>query len=373
VRKDTNMPTYTQAVQKFAEKNCLLYTTEEEYKDMPCAGMKGIMRFRAVCGHNNTVTLTNFWYKDTGLNCKDCIKDVIRKKNSVSHTDFFQQEYEGIVRISSHIEDEFDIQRTNEGCLSDILIKPKYQKDDKWMMVQVKTTQDICHNLYTFAINMNDYNDCVILCICLKDDKMWVLDNTQVMLKNKLNIGVTEKSEYFMYQVKTTDLAESMHLNYALYNKFNKTTGVLPITIQQKQEQIYRRLRENAIPFIDFVYPNYESRVYDFTIKKYKIQEKVASIAKKSSMNPCYVVELSRHKTCYNKGDNDFYWVWKKKDMETFYIIPEDILVEYEYVQTDGNMNNKSKTFTLKKWTEPYKYSLSDKDLRQKMESIFGI
>lgn len=375
------MPSFVKIVERFAEAGCVLYTTEEEYNNMKNK-LAGIFRFKASCTHDNTVTLTNFWYKGTGIKCKDCIKEVVSKKNIInnSNNDCNKQEYEGIVKLSSFIEDEFYIERTNEGCLSDILIKPKYLQDDKWMMVQVKTTQDICHNLYTFSMHDNDYTDCLVLCMCIEDEKIWLFDNSQIIGKKKFNIGVTEKSEYFKCQVKKEDLAESIHNHYALYKKFTKEYGVRPRSVQQQQELFYKRLREKNIPYIDFVYPNVEGRAYDFIVNNYKIQEKVASIVTKKNKKQFYMVCLYRSSKsgkmrdyrCYNKGDNDFYWIWKKDDKDTFYVIPEDALIEREYIQIDGNLDNKKKCFTLAEWTNEYKYSLSDKDLQKKLEGLLG-
>lgn len=374
------MPTFVKIVERFAEAGCTLYTTEEEYSAMKNP-MACVFRFKASCGHDNTVTLTNFWYKGTGTRCKDCTKQTVSKKNS-GRSDNNRQEYEGILKLASYIEDEFYIERTNEGCLSDMLVKPKYQEDDRWLMVQVKTTQDICHNLYTFSFHENDYTDCIVLCMCMKDEKVWLFDNSQVIGKKKMNIGVTEKSEYFSCQVKKESLGESLHRSYALYRKFSMQHGMKPRSVQQQQEQDYRRLREKGIPYMEFVYPEVENRAYDFIVNNYRIQEKVASIAKKNTKRPIYVVNLyrtlqtrnpnARKYKSYNKGENDFYWIWKKDNKDTFYVIPEDALIEREYVQVDGNLDNKKKSFSLADWTNEYKYSLSDKHLQQKLEGLLG-
>jgi hypothetical protein len=66
------MPTFSQIFQKFADAGCVLYTNEEEYNQMknPIASVFKIRQ----------LVLTNFWYKGTGVNCKECMKKIISKK-----------------------------------------------------------------------------------------------------------------------------------------------------------------------------------------------------------------------------------------------------------------------------------------------------
>lgn len=374
------MPTYTEIVERFKQGDCTLTTTEDEYNKLK-NHMASVFGFIATCGHENTVTLTNFWYKGTGKICKECMKKKVSEKNTKSRVDYdsHAQEYDGYEKIASYIEDEFEIEKTNEGCLSDMLVRPKYMKDDKWMMIQLKTTKDICHNLYTFSFRNSYYPNCIIVCICLKDEKLWVLDNTEVFGKSKLNIGVTTKSEYLVNQVSSKNVSEKLHTIYALSSKVRYASGMLPLSINQQQEQSYRLLREQKLCFLNFEYPKVEAREYDFLVNGYKIQEKVATIAKKNTKNPLSIVGLYRTgtkgghtHTCYNKGDNDFYWIWKKDNKTTFYIIPEQTLIHKKKIQVDGNLDNKSKSFVLSEWTEDFAYSLDDPKLQHKLEQLFA-
>lgn len=379
------MPTFDETYQIFKDNGCELYTTNEEY-DLIKRKFAGVMKFKACCQHDNTVTLTNFIFKKSGLNCKNCMYKNVAENLRQQHIDsnensskFHIQEYEGYKKISSYIESEFDIERTNEGCLSDMLIKPKYEQTNKWMMVQVKTTKDICHGLYTFAIHENNYVNCIVICICIEDEKMWVLDHTQVLGKKKLNIGLTSRSEYYEFQIKKENLIEKFHYEYAVHNKFNIFVGKLPISISHQQEQIYRRHRETTIPYLKYRYPNIENREYDFYINTLKIQEKVST--KMKDKKTCYIVGLHRSckgeqkQKCYNKGDNDFYWVWLNDNKSVFYIFPEEILVKKEYIQVDNNLNNKKKAFciSIANWTNDYKYNIDDKHLESKMKLLFNV
>ena len=379
VQVSDNMPTYKEIVEKFKAVGCVLHTNEDECNKMSDP-FKSIFRFKSVCGHDNTVTLTNFWYKGTGAQkCKDCMKQDVSETLVESKNDCNLIEHNGFLIIKSCIEEEFDIRKTKEGCLADIIIKPKYVEEDAWLMIQLKTTKDICHNLYSFSIHKNDYKDCVIVCICIKDNKIWVLDNDHVKGKIKLNIGLSDVSSYFKYQVDKTKLCDVLTNKYIDVDKMYLEYCMIPRNICQQQEQEYRTLREQHISFLDYKYPEIDGRVYDFTINNYKIQEKVASLSKKNARNPVHVVTLGRstgsfvdsHRA-YKEGDNDFYWIWKKGHTKTFYIFPEDELLKRGYIQENNNNIEKRKSFALCSWTDEFKYSVDDINLQNKLQSIFG-
>lgn len=368
------MPTYKDVVSKFAEAGCELYTTEEEFKSWPKTS-HGICKFKASCGHDNTVTLTNFLCKGSGKICKSCMAQRVREIGR-SQKDPHLCEYESFCIISKFIQDKFEVKKTNEGCMADMIIKPKNVDADEWLMIQLKSTQCVCHDLYTFKMNNNSYPDCVILCICIQDNRMWVFDNHQISVKNNLNIGLTDKSKYSSFEESNSTINHCLLAKYRKYKKVSCDEANVPKSKFQQQEQVYRRKRETEIPFLPYVYPVLDNRVYDFMINNYKIQEKVSSIAKKHSNNPIHVSCLYRsckgetRQKCYNKGDNDFYWIWKK-DTDVFYIIPDKELVERKYIQVDGNLDDKKKTFSLASWTDKYKYTLGDVDLQEKLTKLF--
>jgi hypothetical protein len=365
------MPKYNEIFSRFEENGCHLLTSEVEYKDMKVP-IRCTFKYVATCGHKNTVTLINYWYKKTGLLCKNCVY-LKQTEKIVTSTECMEKEYEGFKLIVSNISDEFDITKTYEGCLADMLIKPKYQNDDKWMMIQIKTTEKLCHSLYSFQLHNKAYTNCIIACICLGEKKLWVIDGEDVLTKSCLNVGCTKKSEYFRYQVDLSKFSEILHNKYAITKKFKLEYGLKPISICQQQEQFYRRLREHGLQYIKFDYDVIDAQVFDFCVNKYKIQEKVATPCIKKNGLILYIVFMYRStlSECYNKGDNDFYWIWKKNDLKTFYIIPESELIDRKYIQVDGNLNNKKKSFTLADWTNMYKYTLDEKDLQKKLEKLF--
>lgn len=70
---------YEEIVKIFKEKYCELCTTEDEYNLMPNPS-RCHFNFKSSCGHDNSVTLTNFVNKSSGVKCKRCIKlDVSQK------------------------------------------------------------------------------------------------------------------------------------------------------------------------------------------------------------------------------------------------------------------------------------------------------
>lgn len=370
------MRTYNEVAQKFADLGCVLTTSEDEFDKMNNK-LKSRFEFTASCGHPNSVTLVNFIYKGTGRICKECVNKSISETFRNSSRQYFEQEYDGFVKIKGILEHDFEIMKTNEGCLSDFIIKPKYISEDKWAMIQLKTTNALCHGLYSFGIHKRNYANCIVICMCLSEDKIWILEYTHCIEKNKLNIGSTNKSEYFQYQCSSQNVVERLHFAYALQPKFNNAYPVIPINVNQQQELKYRALREKNIPWLNFNYPEVESRVFDFTINNYTIQEKVASISKETSKGKIYIANLYRTSSVnsplkqYKRGDNDFYWVWRKNDYNVFYVIPESELIDRGYIN-DSSTTDKKTSFTLREWTNAFKYTLDDKQLREKLESIFG-
>jgi hypothetical protein len=55
------------------------------------------------------------------------------------------------------------------GCLADLTVKPKSQPNDAWLQIQVKTSAAS----YGFH-SSKKYIDCLMLCICWEDKKMWI-------------------------------------------------------------------------------------------------------------------------------------------------------------------------------------------------------
>jgi hypothetical protein len=361
----------------FKEKGCCLNITKEKYDTLK-SPMTEVVSFKASCGHDNTATLTNFIHKSTGLLCKACmVQNVTQKLKDLNVSDETSKnvEYNGFKAISKMLEDDFYIERTNEGCLADMIIKPKYVENDRWMMIQLKITSKLCHNLYSFSFHNQTYEDCLIICYCLKDEKLWTFHYTEVYEKVKLNIGRTYRSEFFKNLIPIEQFNDYMHFEYIKYNKFNEDVCVMPIGICQQQELTYRKFREEKLGYLPFKYPKLEGGKTDFLINDFTIQEKVASIRKDRENNytACiYRTNRKENKRCYYLGDNDFYWIWLKDNFTNFFIIPENVLHEKDVIG-DENESHKGKSInlTLDGWAKSYLFDMTKENLKSKLLKLF--
>jgi hypothetical protein len=230
------------------------------------------------------------------------------------------------------------VEKLFDGCKADIVVKPTNKEKDLWLGIQVKTTNKKTErNQYYFRVNHSKYDDCLLLCICEQDKKMWLIPYNEV--EGLKTIGIAEKSKYNKYETTAENLIEKLNYFYNLINKFEFDTVNTPINKTQQQELEYRKLRETIIDFIEFTNNEVEGLVYDFKIGEKKVQEKVGSVVhnneKSFSFNlikyKCRINGKSK-KQNYEEGDNDLYWLNCKNGK--FYVIPEKELICHGYLGT---------------------------------------
>ena len=116
-----------------------------------------------------------------------------------------------------------------------------------------------------------------------------------------------------------------------------------------------------------------EGLVYDFKIGDKKIQEKVGGHLHKNinSYKFCLTkmngrLNGNKKRQSYNKVDCDIYWL-NCKNTKIFYVIPENILIEKNYI---SNNDSKLKQLIISKpnkntfWTKEYlfNYDYLDKE-----------
>ena len=142
-----------------------------------------------------------------------------------------------------------------------------------------------------------------------------------------------------------------------------------PINIYQQREQEFRKYRENKIDFIQFHYDNMEGTVYDFKIGNLKIQEKVAKINNENR----HIFFLCKSNGFHNQiqydiGDNDYYWL-NCDDKKYFFVIPEKILVDKEFIGNKKEKSNIFLKFVVKEklhknssWLQPYMFNYENID-----------
>jgi hypothetical protein len=370
------MNKYKKIINEFNTRNCKLLTTKEEHAELLNKSKSNNykLNYIASCGHNNNVFYNVFKSRNTGIVCSNCknkkigedIKEKI-KNNILTKTYKIELEYNYIKKIINILENNFEIKKAFDGCLTDIIFKPKNIIEDKFVGIQVKTTS-VRNSTYSFHIN-NLYENILLLLYCYEDDKLWIIPENIIKNQKKISIGY-KKSKYDIYNVNNDNndnIINKLNTLYNITSKFNYDTLNKPINIYQQREQEYIKYREEKINFIFFESSNMEATVYDFKIGNLKLQEKVA---KKNNKKELYIFSMCKHNGCkekniqYDIGDNDFYWL-NFDNKKTFFVIPEKILIE------KGFIGNKNKKILFKinikniSWIKEYMFDYEniDKDL----------
>jgi hypothetical protein len=263
-----NFGTYESINKSFQDKSCELCYTKEEF-DAFYINNKQKLKYIAACGHENEVSYKNFTSLNQGTNCPSCVNintGIILKKlrTGPDRVNSIEQEFSCINYFTNLVKDEFIIKKTFDGCKADITIKPLDSKDDLWLGIQVKSTLiKTEREQYYFRLNNSNYENCLILCICETDKKMWLIPYEDVI--GQKTIGIAKKSKYNKYEI-VENLYEHIQKFYNSLNKFCFEKLNIPTSDNQKQEQSYRNYREKKIDFIEFKNNEIEGLVYDFMI-----------------------------------------------------------------------------------------------------------
>ena len=269
---------YNDMKEEFEKHNCELLMTEEEF-DLKPRKISEKYNYTASCGHNNEVRFGAFKYNSSGIICPNCVllQDSIIKKekyrlNPVLSNDL---EYNNILYLITLVAETFDVKFNYEGCLADCCIKPKNVIEDSWLRIQMKTTSKPTSSRYQFGCS-NRYINCLIMCICDSDKKMWIFDGNKMTI-NGISITLI-KSKYNDFEITTnTILLEKITHFYNTLPKDEFEIIDIPINPDQKLEKEYRKYRETMIYCISFTNHERHGLVYDFMINGFFIQEKVCS------------------------------------------------------------------------------------------------
>ena len=374
------IPTHESVVKKFLDKNCIVTMTKEEfiqnYKNNNCK-----IKYNASCGHENIVSYKNFTTLNQGINCPKCVnknigcklKELYSNDNKLSS---LQQELKCIDYLKHLIGDHFTTIKSFDGCKADIIIQKNDSIEDLWVGIQVKSTnKKTDRSQYYFRLNNGKYENCLILCICDEDKKMWLMPYAEV--NGLKTIGIAQKSKYNKYEVTKENLIEKLNKFYDVNNKFEFKILDTPTSESQKQEQEYRIIRESKINFITFKNNMMEGIVYDFMIGNKKVQEKVGSIIHDNvnsysfnlSKYDCRVDGKCKHK-CYEEGDNDLYWLNCKNGK--FYVIPEDALFVNGYIGKDCKKEKLyvSPTNQNTEWCDKYLFDYNSVDKERLLKLV---
>lgn len=232
---------YDDVYELFIQKQCILLEDKDDFMNKHLTTNKQIqhmrVHYKASCGHENYVTITNFKLRNTGILCSKCVKHNTSSKLKNINKNVSKTEVSGFNYISDMIKNSFDIIKTKEGCEADLLIRPLNILGDNWLKIQLKITQKVIHNMYSFSANPYKYNnDVIYLFVCEKDNKIWCIEKKDILhLRNKLNISLISK--YNKYLCNTSDILLDKLSN--LYNSVthcNKDIGLIPKNIYINKE-----------------------------------------------------------------------------------------------------------------------------------------
>lgn len=331
------IPTFEIVTNTFSDKGCNVTMTEEEFNTNYTTN-KSKINYIASCGHNNSVSWGNFTGLHQGINCPSCVNintgiKLKELRSGDKNNSSIEQEFTCIQYFVEVINQHFQVRKLCDGCRADIVIKPLDNIDDLWLGIQVKSTHKKCdRGHYDFKINGINYDNYLILCICLEDKKMWLIPYEDI--KGQTSIKISVKSKYNHYEVTVNDILNKLIHFYETIPKFHFDILNTPTSDTQKQEQLYRKLREDKLNFINFIYPDFEGTVYDFKIFDKLVQEKVGFICKNNPNSFGFSVSKNngrKYNCSYKLGDNDFYWL-HCKNTSRFYVIPETILIEKGFI-----------------------------------------
>jgi len=326
------MVNYLTVKNAFEKEKCKLLMSEEEFNLKP-RKVTEKYKYVASCNHEHEAWFNVFTSRKTGVICSKCVilRDTTNqlKKCKITPLHNLELEYKNLTYLREIIQDYFDIKFNVEGCLADCSIRPKGITEDLWIMIQIKSTGKPVRG-YSFKCN-EKYKNCLVLCICNSDKKMWLFNRNLITNKNKIEIGLN-KSKYDEFEITKDNIFDKLYEFYNLFPKFIFDEINTPISKCQQLEQEYVKYREKMISFIKFENNERQGLVYDFMINDLKIQEKVISynINKNNGCDENH----NRKAISYQKGDNDFYWL-NINNKKHFYIIPENELITRNYINVD--------------------------------------
>jgi len=376
---------------KFFEDNkCKFLTTKEEYENNIDINLINIKYEILCCNKIIESTYSGFRHKKIKDKCYKCIMNntVYKQKMSDKHSNrdneynvpyTIYQEYKGYKYIKELLEKDFLVKKTLNYCKTDFIIKLKTNINDEWLKVQLKTTEHIQKYQYLFTLNNKNYDNHMLILLSLKDKEMWYMNGD--ICKDIKRININKKNgTYKDNEINKDNIIQKTKEYYNNLHKFTEDQCNEIINKNAKREYEFYKKRENLIHNKKIEYPEIEGTVYDLKINNYKIQDKVYGIIDKKNYK-IYIQKLIHSKYVpYDKGDNDFYWLWLDKS-DYFYVIPEKIVIEKNIIKTlNDDKDKKYETHIYikpyehdkeKYWYNNYKYDITDKDINNKINNLF--
>ena len=368
--------TFKTVTKAFLDKECVLSITEEEFNTI-YVNNKNKIKYIASCGHNNSVSLKNFISLNQGIQCPSCVNNntgvkLKELRSGENKNSSIEQEFKCIQYFIGVINEYFQVKKTFDGCRTDIVLRPADSIFDLWLGIQVKSTyKKNDRGQYNFNLNRINYDNYLILCICLEDKKMWLIPYEDV--KGQKSVKISIKSKYNHYEVTPDNIKEKLTNFYNNIPNFQFDILNTPTSDTHKQEQFYRKLREEKLDFIQFIYPEFEGTVYDFKICDKKVQEKVGFICKDNPNSFGFHINKSdgkKYNCSYKLGDNAVYWL-HCKNTSRFYVIPESILIEKRFIGDNCKQHLYiSPTNINTKWTDEYLFNYDNIDKERLLQVL---
>jgi hypothetical protein len=365
---------------RFSEVGCELLTTLEEFVENHMTTYSNF-KFKATCGHEKSCILGNLTICKNML-CKSCslsqsIKNQIinAKTDGLSNSNIC--EYESLCFMKELLDAEFDMVFLDEGCKSDLAIKPKNILNDSWIGIQLKCTNQSRNDekkSYRFTFDNKDYCNYILLCTCVKDKKIWIIDTDIAKELDVIQITEIKNSKYYKFKVLLDEFLDKIKILYESHPKFKLDDINISTNVSSQQEQTFRKLRESKLYMFKFEAPLRNYLVYDFKLNGLKVQEKIACNHKPGVQVNLRKSNGNKKKKSYEKGDNDIYWI-HLPNKEEFYVIPEDILMDNGFISNkdiEGKMSLYINPSNKKQWTNKYLYSYEKIDI-EKLKLIFKI
>jgi hypothetical protein len=352
--------------------NCTLLTSFEDFEEKRKLVVKLSYHyvridFIGVCGHNSSAVCTNFITRRTGIMCKICTKDKMKKIGLTIGKDVHYIEYNSIKIIEQYLSKEYEVVRTKEGCKADLIIR-KYSEINKYFPIQLKSTTSMSHKMYSFRGINKSYDNMIIICICTSEKKIWVIPYEDI--KHLINLNISTTSKYNKYLVSDNNLlSDSIIKCMPIY--YDNILGLnTPISILQQREQEYVRKREKYINFLTYIYPDIQNTVTDFIVNGKKVQEKVCGYPKDNkTIATVWLASYNgkkqnrtRNSRTYCLGENDYYWFHSQRD-DKFWIIPEHILYDNGYIADTNEIKNRTCLYINPKtntWIKEYEYDYNN-------------
>lgn len=377
---------YTDIKDGFASKDCKLITPIEDFNKIS-RKTHAKLDIISSCGHMSSVQYCHFINYGSGIFCKDCsrINSGIKNKDKsitdgVSTAFIIENKAKDIFR--ELLVNNFIINDVNDGCKADLIIKPKNSKFDKWLKVQIKSTEKPAHN-YRFHIDKKNYENCIIVLVCLSNEYIWIIPYENI--KNITGIAIGKKrSKYDKYFISSNEeLYDKIYYFYNTELLFNEHKCNIPTSLTHIIEYNYKLIRQR-LNFIEFIKPKYEFMKYDFLINNTTHQEKVATYYKNKHTLQLFCNNGIKKERWYKYGENDYYWCWCNK-INIFYVFPEQILLNNNLISL--NEKNGRSTIHLyphrtkeeldannikSRWTFDYRFDLDNLD-KEKLLNLLNI